>query len=161
MPWAQRNQIALSHPRIDIPTSTVQNKDDPTISIFVNPSEKKDGTDAWMIYSIGRAAWMAGAKFSEAFPNEKKYRHSLREESESLRVTAESVESQLKDGKLKESSLDMSIANLLKLHREGLIEAYVLLAMADEGIIQDYVEYRKNNRDKLRRYMNDYVAAGK
>jgi hypothetical protein len=74
---------------------------------------------------------------------------------------AESVESQLKDGKLKESSLDASIANLLKLHREGLIEAYVLLAMADEGIARDYAEYRKNNRDKLRRYLNDYVTAGK
>jgi hypothetical protein len=49
----------------------------------------------------------------------------------------------------------------LKLHREGLIEAYVLLAMADEGIARDYAEYRKNNRDKLRRYLNDYVTAGK
>jgi len=161
MAWAQRNQIELSHPRIDIPTSSVQKKDDQNISVFVNPSEKKDGTDAWMIYSIGRAAWMAGAKFSEAFPNEKKYRHSLREESESLRVTAESVESQLKDGKLKESSLDVSIANLLKLHRDGLVEVFVLLAKADEGIARDYADYRKNNRDKLRRYLNEYVTAGK
>ena len=159
--WADLSKIQLSQPRIDIPTSSVQKKDDKNIEVFVNPSEKKDGTDAWMIYSIGRAAWMTKEKFSEAFPNEKKYRHSLREESESLRVTAESVESQLKEGKLKESSLDMSIANLLKLHREGLIEAYVLLAMADEGIILDYVGYRKNNRDKLRRYMNEYVTAGK
>src|SRR5262245_15430111 len=161
MAWAQRNQIELTHPRIDIPTSSVQKKDDQNISIFVNPSEKKDGTDAWIIYSIGRAAWMSGARFSEAFPNEKKYRHSLREESESLRVTAESVESQLKDGKLKESSLDVSIANLLKLHRDGLVEVFVLLAKADEGIALDYADYRKNNRDKLRRYLNEYVTAGK
>src|SRR5215510_2480733 len=161
MAWAQRNQIELSHPHIDIPTSSVQKKDDQNISVFVNPSENKDGTDAWMIYSIGRAAWMTGARFSEAFPNEKKYRHSLREESESLRVTAESVESQLKDGKLKESSLDVSIANLLKLHRDGLVEVFVLLAKADEGIARDYADYRKNNRDKLRRYLNEYVTAGK
>ena len=159
--WADLSQIQLSHPRIDIPTSSVQMKDDKNVSILVNPSDKEDAMAAWMIYSIARSAWMTGKKFSEAFPNEKKYRHSLREESESLRVMAESVESQLKDGKLKESSLDVSIANLLKLHREGLIEAYVLLALADEGIARDYVEYRKNNRDKLRRYLNDYVTAGK
>lgn len=159
--WADLGKIKLGHPSIDIPTSSVQMKDDQNISVFVNPSEKKDGTDAWMIYSIGRAAWMTKEKFSEAFPSEKKYRHSLREESESLRAAVESVESQLKDGKLKENSLDVSIANLLKLHREGLIEAYVLLSMADEGIARDYVEYRKNNRDKLRRYLNEYVTAGK
>jgi len=159
--WAKSSQIQLGHPRIDIPTSSVQKKDDRDISVFVNPSDKKDGTDAWMVYSIGRAAWMTEKKFSEAFPNEKKYRHSLREESESLRAAAEIVESQLKEGKLKESSLDASIANLLKLRRNGLIEAYVLLAMPDEGIARDYAEYRKNNRDKLRRYLNEYVTAGK
>jgi tetratricopeptide (TPR) repeat protein len=159
--WAERSQVRLSHPRIDIPTSSVQKKDDKDISIFVNPSEKKDGSDAWMLYSIGRAAWMTDKKFSEAFPNEKKYRHSLREESESLSLTVESVQNQLKEGKLKESSLDVSIANLLKLHRDGLIEAYVLLAKPDAGIASDYAEYRKNNRDKLRRYLNEYVTAGK
>jgi len=158
--WAKLNQIELSHPRIDIPTSSVQKKDDQNISVFVNPSEKKDGSDAWMIYSIGRAAWMT-KKFSDAFPNEKQYRHSLLEESDALRITAESVLIQLKEGKLKESSLDVSIANLLKLHRDGLIEVYVLLAKADEGIARDYAEYRKNNRDKLRRYLNEYVTAGK
>lgn len=55
----------------------------------------------------------------------------------------------------------MSIANLLKLHREGLLEAYILLAQPDDGIVRDYEEYRKNNRDKLRRYLNEYVTAGK
>jgi len=114
-----------------------------------------------MIYSIGRAAWMTEKRFFEAFPNEKQYRHSLREESESLRVTAESVLTQLKEGKLKESSLDMSIANLLKVHKDGLLEPFVLLAKADDGIARDYAEYRKNNRDKLRRYLNEYVTAGK
>jgi tetratricopeptide (TPR) repeat protein len=159
--WASLSEIQLSHPRIDIPTSSVQKKDDKNIDILINPSEKKDGTDAWMLYSIGRAAWMTEKRFSEVFPNEKKYRHSLREEYESLSMAVESVQNQLKEGKLKESSLDVSIANLLKLHREGLIEAYVLLAKADEGIASDYAEYRKNNRDKLRRYLNEYVTAGK
>jgi hypothetical protein len=159
--WAERSGIQLGHPRIDIPTSSVQKKDDKNISVFVNPSEKKDGSDAWMLYSLSRAAWMTDKKFSESFPNEKKYRHSLREEYESLSMAVESVQNQLKEGGLKESSLDVSIANLLKLHRDGLLEAYVLLVKVDEGIARDYAEYRKNNRDKLRRYLNEYVTAGK
>src|SRR5215813_10846170 len=161
MNWAERNQIQLSHPRIEVPTSSVQKKDDKNISIFVNPSEKKDGSEAWVVYSIVRAGWMTEKKFSEAFPNETRYRHSLREESTALRLTAESVLTQLKEGKLKENSLDVSIANLLKLHRDGLIEVYVLVARPDEGIARDYAEYRKNNRDKLRRYLDEYVTAGK
>ncbi len=159
--WAERNQIQLGHPLIDIPTSSVQKKDDKNINIVVNPSDKVDTIAVWMVYSIARAAWMTGTRFSEEFPNEKQYRHSLREESSALRFTAESVQNQLKEGKLKEISLDVSIANLLKLHREGLIEAYVLLAMPDAGIAHDYAEYRKNNRDKLRRYLNEFVTAGK
>jgi tetratricopeptide (TPR) repeat protein len=159
--WAERNQTQLTHPRIEVPTSSVQQKDDKNIAILVNPSEKRDGTAAWTIYSIVRAGWMTDKKFSEEFPGEGKYRHSLREESSALRLTAESVASQLKEGKLKEESLNVSIANLLKLHRAGLIEAYVLLAMADQGVAQDYADYRKNNRDKLRQYLNEYVTAAK
>ena len=159
--WAERSKIELGHPRIDIPTSSVQKKDDNNINITVNPSDKKDGADAWMIYSIGRAVWLTdNKKFFEAFPNEKQYRHSMREEAEALKMTAESVQRQLKEGKLQENSLDLSIANLLKLHRDGLIEVYVLLAKPDAGIASDYAEFRKNNRDKLRRYLNDYVTSG-
>jgi tetratricopeptide (TPR) repeat protein len=157
--WARRNQKQLGHPRIEIPTSSVKRKDDKNIDTFINTVEKKDGTEAWMIYSITRAAWMTEKQFAQAFPGEKEYRHSLREEAEALRLTAEDVASQVKEGKLKEVSLDASIANLLKLYKAGLIEPYVLLAIPDAGIARDYAEYRKINRDKLRRYLNEYVIA--
>ncbi len=159
--WAQRNQAQLGHPKIEIPQSSVQRKDDQNINILVTPSEKQDGTSAWAIYSLMKAGWMMDKKFKEAFPNEKEYRHSLKEEAQSLRIAIESVENQVKEGKLKEKSLDESIANLLKIHRAGLIESYVLLAMADEGIAKDYLEYRKNNRDKLRRYLAEFVIGNK
>ncbi len=158
--WAQRNRKQLGHPRIDIPTSSVQRKDDRSIDIFVKPTDKQDGSDAWTIYSISRAAWMTEKKFAEEFPNEKEYRHSLREEAGALRLTAETVNNQINEGKLKESALDVSIANLLKLNKAGLIEPYVLLAIPDAGIARDYEEYRRNNRDKLRRYLNEFVIQG-
>ncbi|MEP7336905.1 MAG: tetratricopeptide repeat protein [Acidobacteriota bacterium] len=159
--WGRRNGVQLTHPRIEIPRSSVQRKDDNNISIFVNPSDKDDGTNAWMIYSLMKAGWVTGENFKKAFPNEKEYRHSLPEEAGSLRLAAESVVNQLKDGKLKEKSLDVSIANLLKLHRAGLIEPFVLLAIPDEGIASDYEAYRKGNRAKLRQYLLEYVVANK
>ena len=46
---------------------------------------------------------------------------------------------------------------LKKLNDEGLLEAYVLFVRADAGIKQDYPTYRQNNRDKLKRYLTEYV----
>jgi hypothetical protein len=120
---------------------------------------KKDGTSGWMFYGISRALWM-NEKFLKEYPNEKTYRHSLREEMDALRGVIEAARNETKDSKEK-SKLDPSIANLIKLHDAGLLEAFVLLAKPDAGIAQDYPEYRKNNRDKLRRYLTDYVTSGK
>lgn len=158
--WAERNKAQLGHPRVDVPTSSVQRKDDKNINITAMLSDKKDGTEAWTMYSLVKAAWM-GETFEKEFPKEKEYRHSLREESEALKAAIESLQVKLKEGGLKESALDVSIANLLKLHRAGLIEPFILLAKPDEGIAHDYTEYRKNNRDKLRRYLAEFVIASK
>jgi len=51
------------------------------------------------------------------------------------------------------------LARLIKLHDEQLIESYVLFAMADQGIAEDYAAYRKTNRDRLRTYLLNYVSA--
>ena len=50
-----------------------------------------------------------------------------------------------------------ALVMLKKLNDEGLLEAYVLFVRADAGIKQDYPAYRQNNRDKLKRYLTDYV----
>jgi hypothetical protein len=69
------------------------------------------------------------------------------------------VRQQTKDGKIKQ--LDPALAELVRLNDDGLLEAYVLFARADEGIAQDYSAYRKASRDKLRRYLVEYVASGR
>jgi len=62
---------------------------------------------------------------------------------------------------LKESKdvkkIEPSLAALKKLDAEGLLEAYILLVRADAGMKQDYSTYRQNNRDKLKRYLAQYV----
>lgn len=157
--WAQATDTQLTHPRIDIPTSVTPLKGN-KMTININPAAlgKDDGAAAWMMYGLHRSAW-AMKKFAETFPNEKTYRHTLREEVEALRGVVESVKTQTKEGKIK--SLDPTLARLVKLHNEGLLEAYILFVRPDDGIAQDYAEYRKANRDKLRRYLIEYVTSGK
>ena len=50
------------------------------------------------------------------------------------------------------------LVTLLRLQRAGMIEPYVLLSAADEGIAQDYPEYRAKNRDKLEQYLSTFIV---
>lgn len=157
--WADAVGVRLSHPRIDI-RSEVKRGAEGKVTINVDPGTlgQSDGSDAWLMYGVTRSLW-ATKKFAETFPAEKAYRHSLREETEALHIVADMAKAMTKDGKVK--SLHPDLARLVKLHDEGLIEAYVLFARPDAGIAEDYVEYRRANRDKLRRYLVEYVTANK
>jgi len=117
-----------------------------------------DGSNYWLMYDLTRVAWAKG-DFSKNFPDEKIYRHSLREEATALRMVADFAAKDLKSGKIK--ALEPSLSTLVKLNEEGLLEAYILLARADQGIARDYAAYRQANRDKLRRYFKEYVVAAK
>lgn len=158
--WGEQYKVQLSHPRIEPPTGVSPLKDNKmTITIDPKSLEKTDdGSPAWMFYGLMRASW-ATEKFAKEFPNEKQYRHSLREEAEALSSVAVLVKQQQKEGKVKR--LDPMLENLVKLHDAGLVEAFVLLARPDEGVAQDYDAYRRANRDKLRRYLLEYVSSGK
>lgn len=162
--WGRRSNVQLTHARIEIPASVeVSKKDNKTINLtlMAGDSDKKDGSFAWTVYGMHRALWKTDdKKFREAYPSEKQYRHSLSEEAGALRLTAETLLARIKDGEVKEAQLSPALATLLKLHRAGLIEAWVLLAVPDEGIAQDYAAYRREHRDKLRQYLTDYVTAG-
>ena len=156
--WAQRTNTRLAHPKIEIPTSvSTPNDGNTTITIDPKTLGAKDGSSTWMFYGISRATWPTG-EFAKRFPNERAYRHSLTEEAGALRTVAEMAASELKDKKIK--SLEPSLANLVRLNTDGLLEAYVLLARADQGIAQDYDAYRKANPDKLRRYVIEYILTG-
>jgi tetratricopeptide (TPR) repeat protein len=158
--WAKRSRVQIGHPRIETSGSISVEKDKTNITVNMNSTDKNDGSVMWMFYHTTRSEWIK-EKFAKEFPGEKDYRHSLREEVEALGVVATIISESVKNGKMKEKDLEPSIANLLKVHNAGLLEAYVLLAKPDAGIARDYVEYRKNNRDKLLRYLNEYVTSGK
>ena len=155
--WAQTTQTRLAHPTIDVPADVkFDEKGDVKMSLDANAllGGKDDGSFAWLSYGATRTTWRK-EKFAKTFPQEKAYRHSLAEEADALR----SVLVMASDKKAART-LSPSLARLKKLDEEGLLEAYILLARPDQGIAQDHAAYLRQNRDKLRRYVVQYVLTG-
>ena len=153
--WGERVNIQLAHPRVEFPASVTQKGDGTSITLDPKMFEKdKDPSSAaWMMYSLSRATWPAG-EFAKQYPKEKAYRHSLKEEVSAIRVALKSLDEK------KITNPDRSLQILSKLDKEGLLEAFILLAMPDEGIAADFADYRKTNVDNLRRYVKQYVLTG-
>jgi len=64
----------------------------------------------------------------------------------------------LKEQKVKENKLDPSFHDLLQLDNDGMIEPFILLNAADQGIAQDHAAYRAQHRDLLRAYIEKYTV---
>lgn len=146
--WAEVTETEIGHPLIDIPND---------VSAISNNTE--DGSFAWSSYFPARALWQSGRnglseKFKNAYPNESVYRRSLAEEIDSLGATVSALKSKMNSVK----KLDSSLATLVKLYDEGLLESYILLAIRDNGIAKDHTAYIKENRQKMRQYVIKYVV---
>ena len=154
--WGERVNVVLAHPKVELPAN-VTHKAEGGATIGLDPNmlkkdDKSGSTAAWMVYGIIRAGWQS--EFAKQYPNEKKYRHSLKEEAAALRGALKALENQ-KTGDA--NNIDPSLQVLRKLEKEGLLEAYILLALPDEGIAKDFAGYRRTNIENLRRYVNQYV----
>jgi len=113
----------------------------------------EDGTDHWSKYDRERELWRT-TKFKKEYPGIP-YRRTLKEEAAALRIVAESGSMAVKRGDIKKPH--HSIVNLLELHEKNLIESYVLLLLSNEDIAKNYSDYRKANRDKLRKFLAEHV----
>ena len=153
--WGERVNINLAHPRVEFPASV--NKKGEGTSITLDPKMFEKDNDpssaAWLMYSLTRASWST-SEFAKQYPNEKAYRHSLKEEAASIRAAL-----RLLDEK-KATNPDRSLQILKKLDKDGLLEVFILLAMPDQGIAADFADYRKTNVADLRRYVKQYVLTG-
>jgi len=155
--WAEATETSLAHPKIDIPTDvTFDEKGDAKINLDASAllNGADDGSFAWISYGATRSEWRK-EKFAKTYPSEKAYRHTLAEEADALRSVLSIATSDKKTKKL-----NPSLVKLKKLDESGLLEAYILIARPDEGIAQDHAAYLKQNRDKLRRYLMEYVVKG-
>ena len=156
--WGQKANLNLDHPHVEIPTDvTAKQEGGTTITLDPKSLTKDDKTGgAWMTYGLIRASWTM-TEFAKQYPNEKKYRHTLKEEAAALRAALKSYQGQkTKNPQLTDQSLDI----LARLEKEGFLESFILLALPDAGIAQDYLDYRHANLETLRRYVKQYVLTG-
>lgn len=150
--WANANHVQLKMIHINTHTTLDESADKgPTIT--VDPKTSPDAMAMWILYSGTRATWRK-EEFKKHFPEETQYRHSLAEEAGALSITAQF---QLKPGASLDS-IDPDLAQLRRLYDAEMIEPYVLLGAADKGIAQDYAAYRTKNREKLEKYLSDFVV---
>jgi tetratricopeptide (TPR) repeat protein len=158
--WGERVNMNLNHPQVDIPTD-VTSQAAGEVTLNVDPNSLKSGDKsgagaAWLTYGIVRVGWTK-SEFAKQYPNEKKYRHSMKEEAAALRSALKMYQGQQEKNP---QGVDRSLQLLAKLEKEGLLESFILLALPDEGIAQDYPEYRRTHLDDLRRYVKQYVLTG-
>jgi len=157
--WADANQVKLAF--LQLPQRGSVEAKDGKINITLDSSVPADdpASGGWLAYNMERALWQ-GDKFKKEFPNEPAYRHTVREEASALHllvsVIAEVGESKKK--KKKDAAVDPALVTLAKIDQEGLMEPFVLINRADEGIAKDYDAYRTANREKLRQYLDEFVV---
>jgi len=161
--WAQKQKMVLKSPAINPPGKVEdkgkdekgRNQTNITIDMsMLDSKKKKDGTDCWFIYTLSKAVWH-GERFQKEFPNEKEYRHSLAEEMDGFQMVVSQVKEELKKKEIKQ--LDPALASLVKLSDEGLLESFILISRADEGIVKDYAAYREMHRDKIAQYISEWI----
>jgi tetratricopeptide (TPR) repeat protein len=158
--WAVRQKAVLSSPRIDRPAAPTVDPNNPkNITINIDPDTtdetKHPGGSAWVVYSLCRAGYH-GDQFKKQFPNEKEYRHTLQEEDGCLTM----VVTGLGERKLKPQDLDESLRNLLEVYDAGMLDCWILINGADQGIVQDYAAYRDAHRQLLHDYLARFVVHG-
>ena len=150
--WANLNKTTIHELYIGRPAPN-NNGSKPDV-----PQARPDFGPAWLAYDSVRANWQHGGAFHEHYPLETQYRHSLGEEFDALTAAAQAEEKLRKKAKAPAAPEDASMTLLLKLQRAGLLEAYVLFSLGDDGIARDYAGYRAKNRAKLEEYMDKFVV---
>lgn len=158
--WARAQKAVIMAPKIDRPAPPqVDAKNPNTTNINIDVSslddKKNPGGFAWMMYSLVRAGYR-GDVFKKDFPNEKEYRHTLKEEDAAL----SSVATGIKEKKLKPEKLDESLRNLVTLYDAGMLDCWILISAPDQGIAQDYAAYRNDHRQLLHDYIVRFVVHG-
>jgi tetratricopeptide (TPR) repeat protein len=156
--WVDKEKATILAPKIERPAAPVVDAKKPgniniTLDAQATDDKQHPGASAWMMYSLIRAGYRAD-EFKKSFPNEKEYRHSLMEEDAALSAVAVFV----KGKKIKPENLDESLRNLVELKNAGMLDCWILISGADNGIAQDYAAYRNQHRQLLHDYIERFVV---
>jgi tetratricopeptide (TPR) repeat protein len=155
--WADRTKVKLNWVRLQDKSSVTQ-KDPGHININIDPNSLKNNDpsgSAWLIYGMNRALWQ-NEKFKKEFPEAPKYRRTMREEVESLRLMVSTLTQ--KDFEKKKDQLDPALVQLVAIDKAGFLEPFALLNRGDGEVAQDYAPYREAHRDVVYRYFDEFVV---
>jgi tetratricopeptide (TPR) repeat protein len=122
-------------------------------TILVNSAAPAEEAAPWLGYAAVRAIWREKT-FAERYPGQS-YRRTLAEEAEALTSAATIAEELESSGKL-EPNQDLEL--LIKLKRDGMMEPFALFAMGTTEPGRDYIDYRREHRDELVRFLCTYVV---
>ena len=156
--WAERTKVTLHWVRLE-DKSGVSVQDDQHIKITLDPGSLKKhdpAGSAWLIYGMNRALWH-GDKFKKEFPNEPKYRRTMREEADCLHRMVDVLIGR-KDFEKHKKDLDPALLDLVQIDKAGFLEPFALLNRADNEIAQDYGPYRDAHLDVVYRYFDEFVV---
>ncbi len=158
--WAQIEKGVVLAPKIERPAAPVVDPSKPNnVTINIEPDmtdeKKHPGGAAWMMYPMARVNYR-NDRFKKDFPDEKEYRHTLKEEDTALSMVVTVV----KERKTAPESLDESLRNLVELSSAGMLDCWILLNGADDGIAKDYDAYRNQHRQLLHDYLERFVVHG-
>jgi tetratricopeptide (TPR) repeat protein len=159
--WAQIEKATILPPKIDRPAVPTVDPSNPkkNIQVQIDPGAtdetKHPGGSAWVTYSLIRASYQDDL-FTKDFPNEKVYRHTLKEEADALSA----VVTVIRQKNIPPDKLDESLRNLLDLSDAGMLDCWILISGADDGIEQDYPAYRDAHRQLLHDYIARFVVHG-
>jgi Tfp pilus assembly protein PilF len=156
--WAGRVKVALNWVRLQDKSRVTQDDKQTNINLDTSLSTKDGDLNlaAWIAYSMDCALWRR-EKFAKEFPNEPKYRRTMREEADSLHLMV-TVLTEQKDFERKKKDLDPSLLQVIAIDHAGFLEPFALLNRGDDEIAQDYGAYRAANRDKIYRYFDEFVV---
>ena len=156
--WTRGNKVDLVYVKLK-DGSSVSVKDSKNVSVTLDSSFAKGDPNAtaWLSYGLGRAAWQTDDIKKKESPNVPRSRHTLQEEVYALRFMV-TVMKESKTDMSPSSKLDPGLKALVEIEGKGFLEPFVLLNRADDGVRQDYEEYRKSNRALVRRYLDEFVV---
>lgn len=155
--WAQANNLSLTRVHINTP-KMVDRKSDGNTNITIDPAWPQDEMSVWLMYGITRANWQ-NEQFKKQFPKASQYRHSMAEEVDALSTAASTMTApKEKSANVSSEPANPDLRLLLKIYNAKMLEPYVLLNGADEGIAQDYADYRAHNRAHLEEYVGTFIV---
>jgi tetratricopeptide (TPR) repeat protein len=154
--WANSSHVPLYQVHIDTGSKAAPDGEN-KMAITVDPNQPAGVGAVWLAYSGTRVLWYQG-RFKKEFPQESQYRHSLAEETDALTTAAKVAEELAGKSTSSPIAKDDNLQLLMRLYQEQMLEPYVLLSAPDQGIAEDYPEYRAKNRAKLQDYLGRFVA---